>query len=207
MRASRGTSMRPSPNGQMPAMARMSSVLPVPDGPEMATRSPWAMVPLASSSSLRPSGSSTRTPSRRSVVPSTADTLIPGRSSRRSSGVEALGEGRETLDVRPPAGDLLVGEHEPRQGPGDLAVRDADLDDAAERDEAREVGGRRDQDRNQRVGLADAARQQAQVPLRAHELPPVGDEMAEAGERVVLLDRLAALIVTAAALSRKCTRP
>ena len=53
-RACAGTSIRPRPNGQIPAMARSRVVLPAPDGPAMATRSPAITVALAAMISRRP---------------------------------------------------------------------------------------------------------------------------------------------------------
>ena len=60
MRGHAGSSIRPDPNGQIPTMARMSVVFPVPEGPTMATRSPAAMLAFTWSSSTRPSGDSSR---------------------------------------------------------------------------------------------------------------------------------------------------
>jgi hypothetical protein len=100
-----------------------------------------------------------------------------------------LGERRESLDVRPPPRDLLIREHEPRERAGDLAVGDAHLEDAAERDQVREVRGRGDDDGDERIRLTDATRQQAQGPLRPHELPPVRDHAPKAVRRFVLLQR------------------
>jgi len=57
MRASTGASIEPSPNGQRPASARNSVVLPAPDGPRTSQREPGFMAMLRTLVSGSPLGS------------------------------------------------------------------------------------------------------------------------------------------------------
>jgi hypothetical protein len=55
-----GISITPSPNGQMPEMARNSVDLPAPDGPVTSVRSPGRRLKLSAATSGAPFGSLTR---------------------------------------------------------------------------------------------------------------------------------------------------
>ena len=180
-----GSSMRPLPNGQMPAMARNSVVFTTPAGPSRATRSPAATAPFRSAASTCAVGLAQRRgrPERRAASALGSMRMPSGRSSSCARALEHLAERRQALDAGAPCGDLLVGVDEPRERARDLAVGDAGLGDAAERHAAGEERRRGDQQRHDAVGLADAAGEQGQIALRDDQLPPVGDDVAEAVER------------------------
>ena len=123
----------PLPNGQMPAMARNSVVLPQPEVPRTSTRAPSGMSMSASATSVRPLGSARSTWSS-SRLPSPASTTTPGVLALlllrgHDGGVET----GQTVDRGFPAGEADVGVDEPGQRSLHLAEGAGDLDQSAER--------------------------------------------------------------------------
>ena len=184
--------MRPRPKGQIPAMARNSTVLPAPEGPVINTRSPADTVAFTPSIKVSPVAVCSRTSVSRSAALALRTTWMRDLFEVPVGRFHHLAEGRQAFDVGAPARDLLVGIDEPVERSRHLAVCDADLHHRTERDQAGEKAGRRDQQRHRVVRLADHAGEDGQAALRNDELPPVAHHVGEAGQSAAALERIAA---------------
>jgi hypothetical protein len=137
--------MRPVPNGQMPASARKSVLLPLPDGPEIRPGCPASMHRLVSARRTRPFGSArfTRRTDR------AARRARDGDATRRSAfgPLQRQLEREEAIDARFPARQVAVAVDEPAQRVLHPPEGSGDLDEGAERDRAREEARRGHHDR------------------------------------------------------------
>src|SRR5439155_6537633 len=100
-----GRRISPRPNGQMPAIARNSVLLPVPDGPVIRTASPRVTDTLTPPRSGWPFGSTRSTCSRESRLGARRDAdpadLVPDARDR-------VAEADEPINDRAPLGDVGV---------------------------------------------------------------------------------------------------
>ena len=184
--------MEPSPNGQMPAMARNSVDLPAPEGPVISVRSPSRKVSASAATTGSPCGSRTR-----SCLSSIA--CAAGRNADRGGACREVPracnrhlEAVETRDNGAPFGEPAVDRDEEGQRPVDFVEGVCRLLDAAELQLAGKKVGRRHQDigkdhRCLRIALGE----DGQTLGAAHDAVPVGDDAAEAAHQPLALGGLA----------------